>query len=124
MSRDYVTVNIPIEWKPYIEKLLENQEIKKRLEMMRFTETPSGLGKLIIFDYLIEHTDFRFESFNFDENGVKIQDRKLNIIAQIYFKPDKVFCEYDETHDCEHVKFALSIPKVQQILRKKGWDPK
>jgi Arc/MetJ-type ribon-helix-helix transcriptional regulator len=64
------------------------------------------------------------EHFNLNENGVQIVDRQLNRIIQVYFKPDEVFCEHDETDDCRHVEFALELPDVQNILRKKGWKPK
>jgi hypothetical protein len=43
-------------------------------------------------------------------------------IIDVYFKPDKVFCEYCGAEDCRHVRFALSLPKVQKILSEKGWE--
>jgi hypothetical protein len=67
------------------------------------------------------------EHFNIDESGVRILDRTLanhvskGRIIDVYFKPDKVWCEYCESAECYHVKFALSIPEVQRILSKKGW---
>jgi len=64
------------------------------------------------------------EHFNLNENGVQILDRKIGQIIQVYFKPDKILCEYDETNDCKHVQFALDLPEVQEILRKKGWKLK
>ena len=67
------------------------------------------------------------EHFNIDENGVRILDRTIanggsnGRIIDVYFKPDKVWCEHCESADCRHVKFALIVPKVQEILREKGW---
>jgi hypothetical protein len=67
------------------------------------------------------------EHFNINEHGVRILDRTLadktssGRIIDIHFKPDKVWCEYCESSKCQHVKFALDIPEVQKILRKKGW---
>jgi len=67
------------------------------------------------------------EHFNLSEHGVCILDRTLansickGRIIDVYFKPDKVLCEYCESTGCRHVKFALNIPEVQKILRKKGW---
>jgi hypothetical protein len=67
------------------------------------------------------------EHFNIDENGVRILDRTIanggsnGRIIDVYFKPDKVYCEYCDSTDCRHVKFALAIPKVQETLRQKGW---
>jgi hypothetical protein len=73
------------------------------------------------------------EHFNLTENGVTILDRSLEppkgALVDIYFKPDandhlQARCEYDETDDCRHVKFALDLPEVQEILQNKGWKPK
>ena len=67
------------------------------------------------------------EHFNLNENGVRVLDRTVSNsssngrIIEVYFKPDKVVCEYCESHNCRHVKFALALPEVQKILRKKGW---
>jgi hypothetical protein len=67
------------------------------------------------------------EHFNISENGVSILDRTLadktsrGHIIEVFFKPDKVWCEYCESARCQHVKFALDLPEVQEILRVKGW---
>ena len=42
-------------------------------------------------------------------------------MIDIYFKPDRVLCEYCGTDNCRHVEFALNIPKVRKILIEKGW---
>ena len=67
------------------------------------------------------------EHFNLSEEGVRILDRTLanktsrGRIIDVYFKPDKVSCDYCQSRRCNHVKFALSLPEVQKILHKKGW---
>jgi hypothetical protein len=66
----------------------------------------------------------RFEHFNKGPDGVKITDRKLGKIADIYFKPEGIFCELDQSDDCEHIDFALTIPEIKTIIRKRrkeGW---
>ena len=68
------------------------------------------------------------EHFNLSENGVRILDRSLankhsrGRIIDVYFKPDKVLCEYCQSNNCKHVEFALSLPEVRKILSKKGWE--
>jgi hypothetical protein len=69
------------------------------------------------------------EHFNIDEHGVKILDRSLKtersprgIIVDVYFKEKRAWCEYDQTEDCKHVEYALSLPIVQEIFKKKGWN--
>jgi len=70
------------------------------------------------------------EHFNISENGVRILDRTLanatsnGRIIDVYFKPDKVWCEYCKASMCRHIRYALTIPKIQNIIvRKKaeGW---
>lgn len=68
------------------------------------------------------------QHFNLDENGVRILDPSLAApnspkgrIIDVYFKQKKIWCDYDESDDCRHIKYALSLPIVQEILKKRGW---
>jgi len=66
----------------------------------------------------------RFEQINFDENGVKVLDREFHKVVQVYLKPEGIFCDACEKSDCEHVRFALSMPEVKKEIKKKrleGW---
>ena len=69
----------------------------------------------------------QLEPFNLNENGVHILDRTLpdknsrGRIIDVQFKPDRVWCEFCQSPACQHVRFALNLPEVQEILRKKGW---
>ena len=71
-----------------------------------------------------EQFQLKLEHFNLNEHGVLILDRELQGIFQVFFNPDAILCEHCVTKNCRHIKFALSIPAVQEILRKKGWKPK
>jgi hypothetical protein len=66
--------------------------------------------------------------FNQGPNGVKIQDPSLatkysphGFIVDVYFKDGKAFCDYCQSSECKHVEYALSLPLVQKIFKKKGW---
>ena len=66
----------------------------------------------------------RFEHFNKGPDGVRITDRQLHRIADIYFKPEGIFCDLDKSNSCEHIDFALTVPEIQDIIRKRrkeGW---
>ena len=66
----------------------------------------------------------RFEHFNKGPDGVRISDRQLHRIADIYFKPEGIFCDLDKSNSCEHINFALTVPEIQDIIRKRkkeGW---
>jgi hypothetical protein len=66
----------------------------------------------------------QMEHFNLSENGVKILDRSIPWVVDVYFTPDKVWCDYCKSEKCRHVEFALNLKDVQNILKKKGWKLK
>jgi hypothetical protein len=68
------------------------------------------------------------EHFNIDENGVRILDKSLTnqnsprgMIVDVFFKRGKAWCEYDDTDNCKHIEYALSLPIVREIFKQKGW---
>jgi Holliday junction resolvasome RuvABC ATP-dependent DNA helicase subunit len=66
----------------------------------------------------------RFEQINIDENGTKILDRKIHEVIQVYIKPQGIKCGLDQTSDCEHINFALTLKDVRETIRrhkKEGW---
>ena len=63
----------------------------------------------------------RFEHLNVYDDHVTIIDYDLRRTLNIYFKEEGVWCEYDESEDCPHIEYVLTIPKVQEILEQKGW---
>jgi hypothetical protein len=68
----------------------------------------------------------RFLKINGDEQGVKIYDNELkgNKQVDVYFTPNGIRCGYHQLSDCEHIRFALSLPEVRNMVRKRqkeGW---
>lgn len=79
----------------------------------------------------------RLMHFNTYENRVTIMDRKLGWddkegkrqprMIDVYVKPVgenefTFWCEYCNSNECEHVKYAVSIPnKTIEPLRRRGW---
>jgi len=62
------------------------------------------------------------QHFNLDEHGVMILDRSVEPprIIQVFFKPDGTAdCELCESKRCRHIQFALSIPKVAEVLERR-----
>ena len=122
-TRPYISVNVPREWEPFLNEALEFPEVLKGLEVSQRDRLPSSLGVWIIEQWLIENTQFRFEHFNTFENYATIKDKKEpNRLFDVYPKNDgKLWCENCDSIECEHVKYALTVPKVVESLRKKGW---
>ncbi|MGA2386953.1 MAG: ribbon-helix-helix domain-containing protein [Candidatus Bathyarchaeia archaeon] len=123
---DYTTVRLPKELIDEIDQIIKRgirgyksrsefikEAIRKRFEDLQTAQPMPKLPPL--------------EHFNVDEEGVRILDRTLATktsggrIIDVYFKPDSVFCDYCQSSNCRHTKFAQELPAVQEILGKKGW---
>jgi hypothetical protein len=121
---DHVTIKLPKELVDEMDRLIgalgfrsrgeiAKEAIRQLLSHYKESLAPPALP-------LLEH-------FNISEHGVRVLDRTLGNgvskgrIIDVYFKPDKILCEYCGTDNCRHVEFALSIPKVKKILTEKGW---
>jgi len=101
-------------------------QIKQHLGLKNDTEVLRTLINWFWREHFQE-LEPQLEHFNISEEGVRILDRTLRNgssrgrIIDVYFRPDGAFCEYCSAADCRHVKFALGIPEVRQIIRSKGW---
>lgn len=128
-SDEYTTVRLPKELMDEIDQIIKHgirgyksraefikEAIRKRFEELKSIQPMPELPPL--------------EHFNIDEDGIRILDRTLasktsrGRIIDVYFKPDNVRCDYCQSSSCQHVKFALDLPAVQEILNKKGWTIK
>ena len=72
---------------------------------------------------LLERYKPLFEHFNTYEDHATIIDRtgKYARLVDIYFRNGKAYCEFCKEFDCEHIRFALKLPKVAYPLIEKGW---
>jgi hypothetical protein len=61
------------------------------------------------------------EHFNVNQDHVTIIDRRRRMFADVYFRNNHVYCELCGEENCEHVRYALNLPKVQKALERKGW---
>ena len=128
-SDEYTTVRLPKEIMDEIDQIIKRgirgyksraefikEAIRKRFEELNTSQPMPKLPSL--------------EHFNVSEEGVRILDRTLasktstGRIIDVYFKPDTVWCDYCQSSNCQHTKFALDLPAVQEILNKKGWTIK
>jgi Arc/MetJ-type ribon-helix-helix transcriptional regulator len=115
----HVTIKLPKELVAEMDKLQGKHGFRSRGE----------IAKEAIRQFLTKYEEDlkplpRFEQLNFDDNGVKILDRKLGRVADVFFKRTGIYCNLDETDDCEHIQFALKERDIQRLIRKKkaeGW---
>jgi len=128
-SNEYGGVRLPREILEEIDQIIKHrirgyksraefikETLRNRLDLIKATPPPPPLPPM--------------EHFNLNETGVRILDRTLasqtdsGRIIDVVFSPGKVWCEYCESGKCHHVKFALELQPVQEILNKKGWTIK
>ncbi len=117
---DHITIKIPAELVEEMDRLDKKHGFRGRGE----------IAKQAIREFLDKYKSEletplpRFEWINTDPNGVKILDRQIREVVQIFIKPKGINCSHDEGTDCEHIQFALSLPQVQEIVQKRrseGW---
>jgi hypothetical protein len=69
----------------------------------------------------------RFYRINGDATGVSIFDRELTGSdkgVHVSIRPTGIICDFHQTSNCEHVKFALGLSDVQEMIKKRqkeGW---
>jgi hypothetical protein len=63
----------------------------------------------------------RMEHYNVYGDHVTIYDSYKKNLADIYFHDNGPYCDLCETKNCEHIDFALTLPKVINLLTDRGW---
>jgi len=91
-------------------------QIKEHLGLKNDTEV---LRSLINWFWREHQEELRpkLEHFDLNKDGLLILDRNLKSAIRIHFKQGKVTCERCGS-GCRHIDYALSIPEVQEFLRK------
>ena len=62
----------------------------------------------------------KLKLLNFSEDSILIQDSKTvkDKLAVIKIVNGKLFCDLDETDDCTHIHFTLTLPELVRIKNK------
>ena len=50
-------------------------------------------------------------------------DHEINRIVEVRFPNKGAYCDYYAVGDCEHVRYAWTIPKVARVLEEHGLKP-
>lgn len=61
------------------------------------------------------------EHFNIYEDHITIRDNRIGRYIDIYPKDNELWCEFCQAKNCEHIRFALTVPEVEKVLEKRGW---
>lgn len=115
----HVTIKLPKDLVVEMDKLKGQHGFRSRGEIAK-----EAVRRLINYYEEKGPTLPRFEQINFDENGVKILDRALHRVADVYITPEEIKCGLCRESECDHVKFALSQTDIQNVILKRkeeGW---
>ena len=113
---NYTTIKLPNDLVTSMDKLIGTYGFKSRAEIVK-----EALRELL---NKYKPPLPRYDHFNMGVHGVRITDRQLHRIADIRFKPEGIYCELDESENCGHIEFALTVPEIKEIIRnkrKEGW---
>jgi len=121
-ERGYKNISIKTEFAEAIEEFVKNNPRYGYRSIAQFMEDAARkrLEELKALEVQLP----RFEQINHDLNGVKILDRKLRRVADIYFKPEGTWCNLCQQNTCEHINFALTQHDIQEVVQKRrneGW---
>lgn len=61
------------------------------------------------------------EYFNTYEDHITLRDHHIGKYIDIFIRDNQLWCENCESSKCQHIQFALSLPKVSEILKQHGW---
>jgi len=116
----YTTLKIPKELADEIDKVLGTMGFRSRAEFV----------KEAIRNLLTQYAEKpSLEHFNLNKDGVVIIDRiavpNRELYVQVYFKPEGILCEYHNSNDCYHIKYAYSKSDIKKVILKhikeEGW---
>ena len=116
---NYTTIKLPNDLVTSMDKLIGTYGFKSRAEIVK-----EALRELLTKYKAPEPPLPRYDHFNMGVHGVRITDRQLHRIADIRFRPEGIYCELDESENCGHIEFALTVPEIKEIIRnkrKEGW---
>lgn len=116
---------------------LENDTTQKFLAVKQHIgiKSHADIVRWLINNYYekekLEKVKPMLEHYNLNDNGVRVRDPSLatqnsplGLIVDISFKPQGIRCDYCRTDNCRHIHFALTVPAIQEVIRKKrkdGW---
>lgn len=93
------------------------QKEKENLRMKGVSSFSGYLTHLIKLGESNQHTDFRFEKIELQNDLLVIRDKKINRIIDLSLKNGKIFCLIDKKSDCQHVGYAYSLPEIYDFLK-------
>lgn len=116
---------------------MSNKEVRLRLDLkgdearqFLYVQNQLGLKNATEVVRFLVHREFEvaspmLEHHNLGGDGVKILDRSIPWVVDLSFKREGIKCHYCKSDSCRHIVFALTVPEVKEVIRKRrkdGWD--
>ena len=116
---EYVFQKIPKSLIDEVDKLVGLQGYRSRSEFIK------DAIRNLLRDYNQILTVPRFVHTNTYEDHATIRDNSNGREINVYFKEGGVaYCGYCKEQSCEHIDYALTLPKVTEPLKERGWKRK
>ena len=107
MGKIHVTIDDELE-----EKIRERT--RRKGDLSKFTEEA-----LQAWDLTREFPHFTHINVN-DDHATILDRRQPNRTIDVYLYPDKpIYCSLCEIPTCDHIRYTLQLPKVQEAYKKK-----
>lgn len=60
----------------------------------------------------------RFEHINMSPERIVVKDSRERTMVTIVLRNKQLFCEYDQSTDCDHTRFASLLEGIKKLKRK------
>ena len=116
--KEYSTPSLPKELTEEISKIIEKHP---EIGYSSVSDFCRDAIRKRIDEIKKEDEDARFTHINVYNDHATIADKAKLKFVDVYFNADgKPYCDLDQSSDCDHVKYALLLPKVREAFKKKG----
>ena len=65
----------------------------------------------------------RFEHYNCYDDHVTIFDVIENHLVDVYYRNERLSCDYDQSSSCRHVTFAYTLKPIIELVNERKLKP-
>lgn len=113
-EKGFTQVSIPNEIANVLDSLIESGEFEY--------ESRAKIVVEALKEWLTNRGYFpvkqRFEHINLSHERVVIKDNRERTMVTIVIRNGNLYCEYDQSSDCDHVRFANLIEEIKRLTKK------
>jgi len=109
---------VPVDIDKIIYKQISKKAEKKNKSIRKFVNELLELS--LSKDEFVQRIAPRLSPIELQPDSILLRDDSLKKtrFAQIVIRNEKLWCDLDDTHDCEHVRYALMLPELVNLKDK------